>query len=245
MIRSLAEQFYAARRDDALVVVEGFHALKHALRFGAQIVCAVTSQRENVLALCKHHAPESIMQMDTLLEDVDATLYARLAPRPPRTGVIALARRPQYSVDDIAHVSAPIVCIDDARSLDNLGACVRVAAAYGAAGIVAIGATDVWKPACVRGSAGLHFAIPVLNLSVEELSTLGRPIYIFDENGNDMQTVVLPQKSIVVFGSERSGVSDAVRSRAVQSVRIPMQEGVSSLNLATSVAAGLYGGTYE
>src|SRR5690349_3034029 len=35
--RRLRERFLAARRDPSLAVLEGFHAVKHALRFGADV----------------------------------------------------------------------------------------------------------------------------------------------------------------------------------------------------------------
>ena len=40
---ALVQRFRAARRDRGLAVLEGFHALKHALRFGAEIVEAVAA----------------------------------------------------------------------------------------------------------------------------------------------------------------------------------------------------------
>lgn len=45
---------------------------------------------------------------------------------------------------------------------------------------------------------------------------------------------------IFAFGSERSGLSQAVRSACTQIVSLPMRPQVSSLNLATSVSAVLY-----
>ena len=45
---------------------------------------------------------------------------------------------------------------------------------------------------------------------------------------------------MLVFGTERAGLSDAMKARADRVVALPMREGVSSLNLATSVAAVLY-----
>ena len=39
---ALVARFRAARSDRALVVLEGLHALKHALRFGAAVEQAVT-----------------------------------------------------------------------------------------------------------------------------------------------------------------------------------------------------------
>src|SRR3954451_2778441 len=39
--RRVRERFLAARRDGGLAVLEGFHALKHALRFGGEVLTAV------------------------------------------------------------------------------------------------------------------------------------------------------------------------------------------------------------
>ena len=50
----------------------------------------------------------------------------------------------------------------------------------------------------------------------------------------------LPRDACYLFGSERSGLSDAMLARATHTVRIPMRDGVSSLNLATAVAIVLY-----
>jgi TrmH family RNA methyltransferase len=45
---------------------------------------------------------------------------------------------------------------------------------------------------------------------------------------------------VLAFGSERSGLSPGLLSAAHRSIRIPMQPGISSLNLATAVAVVLY-----
>ncbi len=45
---------------------------------------------------------------------------------------------------------------------------------------------------------------------------------------------------MLAFGTERYGLSEELRARADASVSIPMRPGVSSLNLATSVAAVLF-----
>ncbi len=51
----------------------------------------------------------------------------------------------------------------------------------------------------------------------------------------------MPGDAVLAFGTERHGLTDALLARADLRVRIPMRAGVSSLNLATSVAAVLYG----
>ncbi len=54
--------------------------------------------------------------------------------------------------------------LEDPRHFGNLGAVIRVAAAAEAAGVLTTGRQDPWDPVAVRGSAGLHFALPVARL---------------------------------------------------------------------------------
>ena len=49
-----------------------------------------------------------------------------------------------------------------------------------------------------------------------------------------------PPRSVLAFGTERHGLSEELTERAEQLIRIPMRDGVSSLNLATAVAAVLF-----
>ncbi len=55
--------------------------------------------------------------------------------------------------------------LEDPRDLGNMGACVRVAAAADAAGVLSTGSHDPWHPDALRGAAGLHFALPVARLA--------------------------------------------------------------------------------
>jgi TrmH family RNA methyltransferase len=55
-----------------------------------------------------------------------------------------------------------------------------------------------------------------------------------------MDADALDPRAVLAFGTERDGLSDELLQRADARIRIPMREGVSSLNLATSVAAVLF-----
>jgi TrmH family RNA methyltransferase len=113
---------------------------------------------------------------------------------------------------------------------------VRVAAAAGAAGVVVTGERDPWAPEALRGSAGLHFALPVLHGDAPG----GRPLVAFDPDGAAFDPRALADDALLAFGTERDGLSDELRQRADAVVALPMAPGVSSLNLATSVSAALY-----
>jgi RNA methyltransferase, TrmH family len=233
-------RFRTARRDPQLTVVEGFHALKHALRFGAELEEAVAVDPEAVEELAGELAPDLAGTLASRLERVDAGELADLVPMVPHTGVVAIARRPR--VDLPATLAdprpAPIVLLEDPRNMGNIGACVRVAAAGGAAGLLSTGENDPWYPDAVRGAAGLHFALPVA--AVEELPASDRPLLAIDPEGEDLRAGELPARAVLAFGTERHGLGGGLLDRADARVAIPMREGVSSLNLATSVAIVLF-----
>ncbi|MGW2444901.1 TrmH family RNA methyltransferase [Streptomyces sp. NPDC001675] len=224
------------------VLLDGFHALKHALRFGARVPVAVTTDRRAALALAEELAGDVRDTLDELLTEVPQATYASLVPRPHPTGVAALAVRPsrEANLRSLARTPrpAPVVVLDNPRNLGNAGAVIRLAAGFGAAGVVTTGTLDPWHPTVVRGGAGLHFATAVERLGVDELPA--GPLFALDPEGEDIRGVTLPDDAVLAFGSERSGLSPEVRERADRLLALPMRPQVSSYNLATSVAMTLY-----
>jgi RNA methyltransferase, TrmH family len=233
-------RFRKARRDPELTVVEGFHALKHALRFGAELREAVAVDPAALEALAAELAPDLAGELGPRLERVDAETLAGLVPRVPRTQVVAIARRPPVDVAATlaAPGPAPVVLLEQPKNMGNIGACVRVAAAGGAAALLTTGENDPWYPDAVRGAAGLQFALPVT--SVEELPASDRPLLAIDPEGEELRPGLLPDRAVLAFGTERHGLSGELCERADARIAIPMREGVSSLNLATSVAVTLF-----
>jgi RNA methyltransferase, TrmH family len=237
----LVRRYRAARRDPGLAVLEGFHALKHALRFGAEVREAVASDPEALEELAGELAPDLAGSLRDRVTRVGDELIAQLVPQAPRTGVVAIARRP--AVDLAALLAdprpAPLVLLEDPRTLGNMGACVRVAAAADAAGVLSTGGNDPWHPDALRGAAGLHYALPVA--TIDSLPASGdRPLVAIDPGGEELRPAELSPRAILAFGTERYGLSEALLERADARLGIPMREGVSSLNLATSVAAVLF-----
>ena len=240
MGHDLTVRFRKARRDPELTVVEGFHALKHALRFGAELLEAVAVDPERLEQLAADLAPDLAGELAGRVERVDAETLVDLTPLVPRTGVVAIARRPP--LDLVAVLAdprpAPVVLLEQPKNMGNIGACVRVAAAAGAAAVLTTGENDPWYPDAVRGAAGLHFALPVASVGV--LPASNRPLLAIDPEGEELGSERLPARAVLAFGTERHGLSGEVFERADARVSIPMREGVSSLNLATSVAIALF-----
>ncbi len=253
---ALTGRFQRARGDERLAVLEGFHALKHALRFGAEVEVVAAVDPEGLERMAAELAPDLAGRFRALAgEPVALELLRTLAPHVPRTQVLALAHRPPFDAAALRAAPAagaaarPVVLLEDPRDRGNVGAVVRVAAAAEAAGVVTTGMHDPWDPSALRGSAGLHFALPVgrddgfvAALADARAGGLasGRPLVALDPDGDVLVPAALPPHAVLAFGTERHGLSDELLARADARLRLPMRPGVSSINLATAVAAVLY-----
>ncbi|MEV5530816.1 TrmH family RNA methyltransferase [Streptomyces prunicolor] len=230
------------RLAETSVLLDGFHALKHALRFGAEVPLAVTTDREAALTLATELAPDVRDTLDALLTEVPENTYRSFVPRPHPTALAALAVRParEANLQKLAHTprSAPVIVLDNPRNLGNAGAVIRLAAGFGATGVVTTGTLDPWHPTVVRAGAGLHYATAVERLTIDELPS--GPVFALDPEGDDIRSLKLPDDAVLAFGSERSGLSTELRARTDHLVSLPMRPQVSSYNLATSVAMTLY-----
>jgi RNA methyltransferase, TrmH family len=70
------------------VLLDGFHVLKHALRFGAEVPVAVTADRRAALALAAELAPDLRDTLAALLAEIPRAAYGARAPRPSWSSTI-------------------------------------------------------------------------------------------------------------------------------------------------------------
>lgn len=234
------ERFRAARRDPALAVLEGFHAVKHALRFGADLLEVVCTDPQATAALAQRHAPGIADELIARQRRIHPDEFAVLSPARVPTEMMAIARRAAVDAEAVLAdpASGRIVLLENPTSPFNVGAALRVAAAAGAAGLFTTGRVDPWNATALRAGAGLAWALPVALL--QALPDTDRPIVALHPEGVPLTSVALPERAVLAFGTERDGLSEALLARADFRLTIPMRAGVSSLNLATAVAVALY-----
>ncbi len=234
----VADRVAAARGDGARVRLEGAHTLKHALRFGADIEVVATDDRAGLLALLADLAPDVVEEVGGRVVQLSPARWERLVPRPLPSPCLAVAMRPRVAVNDVLQAPGRILVLDRPRHLGNLGAAIRVAAAAGAGGGLILGRADPWHPTALRAAAGLQFALPTT--ATEVLPVTDRPVVALDPGGTPLHEAPLPADALLLVGTERGGLDDALLARADERRAIAMRTGVSSLNLATAVAVALY-----
>ena len=225
----------AARRPSGGVLLEGVHALKHARRFGADVEVVLTPDLAQLRALLAELAPDVTLPPGTV--EVDVSTWRTLTEgRELPSPALAVAARPKTTTADVLAATGRVVVLEAPRHLGNLGAVVRVAAAADAGGVLVVGDADPWHPTAVRAGAGLQFALPVAR--TDRLPETARPLIAVDAGGDPLSR--LADDAVLLFGTERAGLSPQLRARADETVAIPMRPGVSSLNLATAAAAVLF-----
>ncbi len=189
-------------------------------------------------------------------------LFAQLADRDDVPELLLVGKIAEPPLSDLAPpVDGVVVAVDRPASPGNLGTILRTSDALGAAAVLTVGhGAHLYDPRTVRASVGSLFALPALAvLGPSELEGwLERwreraPVTVFatDEEGEvDMAELAdLPARvdaddldqgtsarrpSLLLLGTERSGLARGLRDLADVTVRIPMSGTASSLNVAVA-----------
>ena len=165
-------------------------------------------------------------------------------------GIILAIKPYQYSsfqeITERANHPILIVALDGVTDPRNLGAIVRSAAAFGAAGVVmterraAAMTASAWKSS--SGSAARLPVAQVTNMArtIDDAKKLG--CFVIGLDGESDETLsgmkVAKENVMIVVGSEGKGLSRLVREKCDLVVSIPMRATTESLNasVATSIA---------
>ena len=138
-----------------------------------------------------------------------------------------------------------VVILDRVTDPHNVGAIIRSCDQFGA-GLVILpennASTDIGSEVISRSSAGASAWVPVsivtnLVRTVEKLKDSGYWIYGADAGGENLTQIKFPAKTVLVMGSEGSGMSHLLEEKCDSIVSIPTCGKIDSLNV--SVAAGV------
>jgi 23S rRNA (guanosine2251-2'-O)-methyltransferase len=140
-----------------------------------------------------------------------------------------------------------LIAVDGVQNPQNLGMLIRSAAAGGCYGILLprSGGCDI-SPLVIKASAGALFRAPILRCAtldeaLRALGTCGWRIGVLAADGAiGLFDAVDTRARVFVLGGETSGVSAAVRALADETWRVPMENGIESLNVAVAAALVAY-----
>ena len=141
------------------------------------------------------------------------------------------------------HESYRIIALDGITNPQNLGMIIRSCAAGNVDAILlpTRGGAQI-SSLVIKASAGALFKMPII-----KTSNLKKTLEAFNNEGADIYTLSsyasksykeqnYSDKSIFVLGNESEGVSKEVEAIGTESITIPMQRGVESLNVAVTAS---------
>ena len=233
---------------DELMFIEGLRLCEEALISGLSIEAVIYSEEiaqkrraQEFLSAVAEAAGRMVSVSEKLLTTISYTKTPQgivvLAIRPPKNSkVLVAAARPELLV--VMHsINNPV----------NVGAIVRTAEAAGATGAIATAKTsDPFSPKALRGAMGSAFRLPIwFKPGFTEMLHWCQKRHIrticADANGTiDFTKMDWKPPTALILGPESEGFSNEELQAADQTVSIPMQGKVESLNVAVTAGVLLF-----
>ncbi len=236
------------RRRQGIFIIEGLRELQRALKAGVEITefyaCEALWNDPAALDLAEEIDARSGIECFQLAEAAFRKASAREGP----DGILALARSPVRSLDDLRLRTNPLLLVvEHVEKPGNLGTLLRTADAAGVdAVIVTDPVCDLYNPNCIRASQGAVFSVCSLvadNAQLRRwLAERGMALVATTPEASLLHWQVdMRGPAALLMGSEAQGLSAFwMDDPVVQRARIPMNGGADSLNVAAAAAIFLF-----
>lgn len=233
------------------IFIEGLRLAEEALRSRTNLLEGFVtpkfagSQRTNELV-------DELARRKVRLSEVDDTVFKTVSDTVNSQGIILLAERPATGLSEIRDAlksNRPkiVLFLYEINDPSNLGAIFRTAEAAGVSGLVlSKGSADAFSPKTLRAAMGSNLRLPIwpqaeVTECVNWAHDAGIRIVATDISGQQSYTDFdWTHPSLLIFGSEAHGLSDEILKMARSVIKIPMKNGVESLNLAVSAGIILF-----
>lgn len=229
---------------EGIFIAEGQLVMRRAVRAGYPMRSALTSERwlPAVRSLVDGLAAPVYVGSEDLLREITGFHVHRGA-------LAAMARLPLPTVQALLPRARRVVVLEDVNSHTNLGAIFRCAAGLGMdAVLLSPSCADPLYRRSVRVSMGEVFAIPYARFAtwpggLHELTSSGFELLALtpDASAASIDQLRYPDdaKLALLLGAEGPGLSARALNAALP-VRIPMSNGVDSLNVAAAAAVACH-----
>ena len=233
------------RREEGVYLVEGVRLVREAIATSQSATLVLydpdvlkRSASGSVLVNNLHDWAERAYEVD------DHVLRAAAQTEQP-SGVLAVLRRVSHRPLSTLRGAPFGVVLDGLADPGNAGTILRTSAAAGVDYVAATpGTVDLFGPKVLRAGMGAHCRVPVYpGVSWGELTQAlhGSSRVALDADGtNAIYGFRWPQCTMLVVGGEAHGVSREAQFEVEHRVRIPMKEGVESLNAAVADSIAIY-----
>lgn len=235
------------REREGLFIAEGLKLIIDALEQGWAIRYFVMAKEAKNQALVMTIAAKAMAAGALVIEASPKVLSAITRRDNPQNAVAVFEQKwtdpRQFSTPD----DSVIVALDRVRDPGNLGTIIRTADATGAKAVILVGdCTDPFALETVRATMGSIFAMPLMQMSHQELLTFSKAqkaqlVGTHLKGAVDYRSVDYQgRKTMLLMGNEQSGMPDDMAQACDHLVRIPQVGRADSLNLAIATGVTLF-----
>ena len=232
---------------------DGVKLMCEAVKKGLELDFLLISEGEEKSVLEKAEKLYGVRENDINCKAirVASSVFDKLSEEQSPEGVICVAKyiselhreRDAEGLDDVDK-NEKILLLESVRDPQNVGAIIRVAAAFGVDRIVmSKDCADIYSSKTVRASMGTVFSTRIervadLPCAIRSLADSGRRIYAaaLNREAQRLGEFCVQNGDCVVIGNEGHGLSEEAIATCGRTVFIPMSERVESLNAATAAA---------
>ena len=238
-----------AERDgepDGPTLLFGMHAVEAALANPARVIGQLYLTENAELKLQAHLTARGITAERVHPRDLDRRLGADTVHQGALLETEPLPELPMNALARTAH-GRPLIVLDQVTDPHNVGAILRSAAVFGAAGVVM---TRRHSPplagVLAKSASGALEHIPVARVqnlarSLEDLKTAGCTLIGLDGEGQqDLDAIAWPEQPVFVLGAEGRGLRQLTRETCTLVCRIATDGKIDSLNVSNAAAIALH-----
>lgn len=233
-----------ARKRNGMCLLEGEHlAQSYVERVGTLEIVAIRAAADNLSLTAAQQALVGRAREAVL---VAPQLFDSLSTLVSPTGVLAIAATPP--VPALA-TGGFVLALDEVQDPGNVGTLIRTAAAAGVDQIwLSLGCAFAWSVKTLRASQGAHFhtqVVEAVDLPSALAAFAGQRWATLPRDIGAVKTVSLfdarfAASNALVLSNEGHGLSEPIVPALNGGLRIPMDAGIESLNVATAGAIALY-----
>lgn len=160
--------------------------------------------------------------------------------------IFAIAETPKsVGLEKLQTIAKDVVVLEDVSISGNIGNIIRTSLALGVGGMILLNMDplDIYDRRLIRASRGYLFSLPVMTATTSQLIEYCKQnkhtllVTSADAKKTVDEIASIPERLLIVFGSEKDGCSPEIENAADFKARIPINPRVESLNV--SAAAGI------
>lgn len=218
------------KRNGDLLFLDNFKIIKDALSNGVNAKYILLDREDkNIFG-----------QLDNIFLTDSKTIEMLSDSKTPQ-GVVCVADYPQHTAKLPKN---NFLVLDGLQDPGNVGTLIRSAYASGFNDIFLVDSVNITNTKLIRSSVGAIFMANVIEMTLQDFVTFAEKHKLHlikaDMDGKNIFEYKPTGNIGVVIGNEGQGVSEKISKLCVDSVKIPMQKGIESLNAAVSGSIIMY-----